>query len=39
MHGRPVFEMEAVMRDQRGEALHVSVSSLPMLNEAGRSSR
>jgi diguanylate cyclase (GGDEF)-like protein/PAS domain S-box-containing protein len=36
MHGRPVFEMEAVMRDRRGEALHVSVSSLPILNEAGQ---
>ncbi len=36
MHGRPVFEMEAVMRDRRGEALHVSVSSLPILNQAGQ---
>ena len=36
MHGRPVFEMEAVLRDRRGEALHVSVSALPMLNEAGQ---
>ncbi len=36
MHGRSVFEMEAVLRDRRGEALHVSVSALPLLNEAGQ---
>ncbi|HQR70603.1 MAG TPA: diguanylate cyclase [Burkholderiaceae bacterium] len=36
MHGRPVFEMEAVLRDRRGEPLHVSVSALPMLNAAGQ---
>ncbi len=36
MHGRPVFDMEAVLRDHRGEALHVNVSALPVLNDAGR---
>ncbi len=36
MHGRPVFEMEAVLRDRRGAALHVTVSALPLLNEAGQ---
>jgi len=36
MHGRPIFEMEAVLRDRRGEALHVSVSALPMLNSTGQ---
>lgn len=36
MHGRPVFEMEAVLRDRRGEALHVSVSALPLLNSTGQ---
>jgi len=35
MHGRPVFEMEAVLRDSRGDALHVNVSVLPIVNEAG----
>jgi len=32
MHGRPVFDMEAVLRDARGAALHVNVSALPILN-------
>jgi diguanylate cyclase (GGDEF)-like protein/PAS domain S-box-containing protein len=36
MHGRAVFEMEAVLRDRRGEPLHVSVSALPILNDAGQ---
>lgn len=36
MHGRPVFEMEAVLRDRRGEALHVNVSALPILNDAAQ---
>jgi PAS domain S-box-containing protein len=36
MHGRPVFEMEAVLRDRRGEPLHVSVSALPMLSPTGQ---
>jgi diguanylate cyclase (GGDEF)-like protein/PAS domain S-box-containing protein len=36
MHGRPVFEMEAVLRDRRGETLHVSVSALPMLGPNGQ---
>jgi len=36
MHGRAVFEMEAVLRDRRGEPLQVSVSALPIVNEAGQ---
>lgn len=35
MHGRPVFEMEAVLRGAGGAPLHVNVSALPILNEAG----
>lgn len=36
MHGRPVFEMEAVLRDRRGDPLHVSISALPLLNASGQ---
>lgn len=36
MHGRPVFDMEAVLRDHRGEPLHVNVSALPVVNDAGQ---
>lgn len=32
MHGRAVFDMEAVLRNARGAALHVNVSALPILN-------
>ncbi len=35
MHGRPVFDMEAVQRTKRAEPLYVNISALPMLNEAG----
>jgi diguanylate cyclase (GGDEF)-like protein/PAS domain S-box-containing protein len=36
MHGRPVFEMEAILRDARGQPLSVSVSALPILNAGGQ---
>lgn len=36
MHGRPVFDMEAVLRDARGATLHVNVSALPILNASGQ---
>jgi diguanylate cyclase (GGDEF)-like protein/PAS domain S-box-containing protein len=36
LHGRPLFEMEAVHRSRRGESLHVSISALPNINAAGR---
>ena len=32
MHGRAVFDMEAVLRNARGAPLHVNVSALPILN-------
>ena len=35
MHGRPVFDMEAVQRTKRAEPLYVNISALPMLNDAG----
>ena len=35
IHGRPVFDMEAVQRTKRAEPLYVNISALPMLNEAG----
>ena len=35
MHGRPVFDMEAVQRTKRAEPLYVNISALPMLNAAG----
>lgn len=36
MHGRPVFEMEAILRDVRGQPLCVNVSALPILNASGQ---
>jgi len=36
MHGRPVFEMEAILRDVRGQPLSVNVSALPILNASGQ---
>ncbi|MGH6609606.1 MAG: PAS domain-containing protein, partial [Burkholderiaceae bacterium] len=36
IHGRPVFDMEAVHRTKRAEPLYVNISALPMLNEAGQ---
>ncbi len=36
MHGRSVFGMEAVLRNRQGEAVHVNVSAMPILNEAGQ---
>lgn len=36
LHGRPVFDMEAVLRSRTGVALNVNVSALPMVNEAGQ---
>ncbi|MGZ8272541.1 MAG: diguanylate cyclase domain-containing protein [Burkholderiaceae bacterium] len=35
LHGRPLFDTEAVVRSKRGEALHMSVSALPTINAAG----
>jgi diguanylate cyclase (GGDEF)-like protein/PAS domain S-box-containing protein len=35
LHGRPLFDTEAVARSKRGEPLHVSVSVLPTINAAG----
>jgi diguanylate cyclase (GGDEF)-like protein/PAS domain S-box-containing protein len=35
MHGRPVFDMEAVHRGKRGETLYMSISALPMLAANG----
>lgn len=35
IHGRPVFDMEAVQRTKRAEPLYVNISALPMLNDAG----
>ncbi|HVG05329.1 MAG TPA: diguanylate cyclase [Burkholderiaceae bacterium] len=35
MHGRPVFDMEAIQRTKRAEPLYVNISALPMLNDAG----
>lgn len=35
MHGRPVFDMEAVQRTKRAEPLYVNISALPMLSDAG----
>ncbi|MEP6607498.1 MAG: diguanylate cyclase [Burkholderiaceae bacterium] len=35
MHGRSVFDMEAVQRTKRAEPLYVNISALPMLNEEG----
>jgi diguanylate cyclase (GGDEF)-like protein/PAS domain S-box-containing protein len=35
IHGRPVFDMEAIQRTKRAEPLYVNISALPMLNEAG----
>lgn len=35
MHGRSVFDMEAVQRTKRAEPLYVNISALPMLNDEG----
>ena len=35
MHGRSVFDTEAVHRTKRAEPLYVNISALPMLNEQG----
>ena len=35
LHGRPLFDTEAVVRSKRGEPLHMSVSALPTINAAG----
>ena len=35
MHGRSVFDMEAVHRTKRAEPLYVNISALPMLNDEG----
>lgn len=35
MHGRSVFDMEAVHRTKRAEPLYVNISALPMLSDAG----
>ena len=35
MHGRSVFDMEAIHRTKRAEPLYVNISALPMLNDAG----
>lgn len=35
MHGRSVFDMEAVHRTKRAEPLYVNISALPMLNDKG----
>ncbi len=35
IHGRPVFDMEAIQRTKRAEPLYVNISALPMLNDAG----
>lgn len=35
LHGRPVFDMEAVHRNRRHEPIYVSVSALPILNDRG----
>ena len=35
MHGRSVFDMEAVHRTKRAEPLYVNISALPMLNDQG----
>ena len=35
LHGRPLFDMEAVHRSKRGETLHLSISALPTVNAAG----
>jgi diguanylate cyclase (GGDEF)-like protein/PAS domain S-box-containing protein len=35
LHGRPLFDMEAVYRSKRGESLYMSVSALPTINAAG----
>ena len=35
MHGRSVFDMEAIQRTKRAEPLYVNISALPMLNDAG----
>jgi diguanylate cyclase (GGDEF)-like protein/PAS domain S-box-containing protein len=36
IHGRPVFDMEAVHRGKRGETLYLSVSALPILGPDGK---
>jgi diguanylate cyclase (GGDEF)-like protein/PAS domain S-box-containing protein len=35
LHGRPLFDMEAVHRSKRGESLNVSISALPNVNASG----
>jgi diguanylate cyclase (GGDEF)-like protein/PAS domain S-box-containing protein len=35
LHGRPLFDMEAVHCSKRGEPLYLSVSALPTINAAG----
>jgi len=35
LHGRPLFDAEAVYRSKRGEPLYLSVSALPTVNAAG----
>jgi diguanylate cyclase (GGDEF)-like protein/PAS domain S-box-containing protein len=36
LHGRPLFEMEAIHRSKRGETLHLSVSAVPTVNSSGK---
>lgn len=35
LHGRPLFDTEAVYRSKRGDSLYMSVSALPTINSAG----
>ena len=35
MHGRSVFDMEAIQRTKGAQPLYVNISALPMLNDAG----
>jgi diguanylate cyclase (GGDEF)-like protein/PAS domain S-box-containing protein len=35
LHGRPLFDMEAMLRSKRGEPLYLSVSALPTVDAAG----
>jgi diguanylate cyclase (GGDEF)-like protein/PAS domain S-box-containing protein len=35
LHGRPLFDMEAVHCSKRGEPLYLSISALPTINAAG----
>jgi diguanylate cyclase (GGDEF)-like protein/PAS domain S-box-containing protein len=35
LHGRPLFDTEAVIRSRRGEPVHVSASALPTIDAGG----